>query len=184
MYDFVEKCEKYSQSFHLTCYNYPMFIYPIIVVAIIAADQITKVMVRNNIALGERIPVISDWMNFTYIRNEGAAFSMFSGNVLVTVVLTSLLLVFCLAFVIHEVKAHETFLAICMTCVLGGGLSNMYDRIHFGYVTDMISCGSFAIFNVADMFVTCGCFLAVFYLLFTLKDEKNAENSKKEGNDE
>ena len=162
-----------------------MFIYPIIVAVIIAADQVTKVMVRNNIELGERIPVIGDWMNFTYIRNEGAAFSIFSGNTFVTVVLTSALLVFCLAFIIHEVRAREISIAVCMTCVLGGGLSNMYDRIHFGYVTDMISCGNFAIFNVADMFVTCGCFVAVFLLILEMKDEdRKADMMKKEGDDE
>lgn len=150
-----------------------MIIYPIIVAVIIAADQLTKIAVRTNIELGERIPVIGDWMNFTYIRNEGAAFSMFSGNQWVTVVLTGALLVFCIVLVIHEVKVGDKFLAICMTCVLGGGASNMFDRLYFGYVTDMISCGSFAIFNVADMFVTCGCIIAIIYILFAYKDEKD-----------
>lgn len=152
-----------------------MFIYPLIIAAIIAADQITKILVRSNIALGERIPVIGDWMNFTYIRNEGTAFSMFSGNVLVTVVLTSLLLVFCIGLIIYEIRANEKGLALCLTCVLGGGLSNMFDRLYFGYVTDMISCGSFAIFNVADMFVTCGCFIAIFLILVEYKKEAHHE---------
>lgn len=148
-----------------------MFIYPLIIVAILVADQATKIAVRNNIALGERIPVIGDWMNFTYIRNEGAAFSMFSGNQLVTVVLTSLLLLFCIAMIVYEIKSNEKVLAICLTCVLGGGIGNMYDRLHFGYVTDMISCGNFAIFNVADIFVTCGCLLAILYILLDFRKQ-------------
>ena len=152
-----------------------ILIYPLIVIAIIAADQFTKVLVRNNIALGERIPVIGDWMNFTYIRNEGAAFSMFSGNRFVTVVLTAALLILCVVFIIHELRAKENVLVLCITCVLGGGLSNMYDRIHFGYVTDMISCGNFAVFNVADIFVTCGCILAIIYILFCYKEEARDE---------
>lgn len=152
-----------------------MFIYPLIIAAIIAADQVTKILVRSNIALGERIPVIGDWMNFTYIRNEGAAFSMFSGNVLVTIVLTALLLVLCIALIIYEIKANDKGLALCLTCVLGGGISNMFDRIYFGYVTDMISCGSFAIFNVADMFVTCGCIIAIFLILVGYKKEAHHE---------
>lgn len=152
-----------------------MFIYPLIIAGIIAADQITKILVRSNIALGERIPVIGGWMNFTYIRNEGTAFSMFSGNVLVTIVLTSLLLIFCIGLIIYEIRANEKGLALCLTCVLGGGLSNMFDRLYFGYVTDMISCGSFAIFNVADMFVTCGCFAAIFLILVEYKKEAHHE---------
>ncbi len=162
-----------------------MMIYPAIVLLIIAADQITKILVRSNIALGERIPVIGDWMNITYIRNEGAAFSMFSGNILVTVVLTGVLLVLCTVIIVHEIKANDKIMAICLTCVLGGGLSNMYDRLHFGYVTDMISCGSFAIFNVADMFVTCGCIIAILYVLLTYKDEiKDSSSSGEELRDE
>ena len=142
---------------------------------VIAADQITKMLVRNNIALNERIPVIGDWMRLTYIRNEGAAFSMFSGNRFVTVILTTFLLVFCLLLIINAVKKNERVLAICITCVLGGGISNMIDRISAGYVTDMISCGNFAIFNVADMFVTCGCIVAIVYILFFYREERSGE---------
>ena len=158
-----------------------MIIYPIIVVLIIAADQVTKVLIRSNLALYERISVIGDWMNITYIRNKGAAFSMFSGNVFVTVVLTCLLLILCTVLIVHEVKSNEKIMAICLTCVLGGGLSNMYDRLHFGYVTDMISCGSFAIFNVADMFVTCGCIFAIIYILFTFRNEEKSNETSVEG---
>lgn len=146
-------------------------IYPIIVAVIIALDQYTKILVRNNIALGERIPVIGDWMNFTYIRNEGAAFSIFSGNQFVTVALTSVLMIICLIMVIYEYRKGSVFLTVCLTCVMGGGLSNLIDRVRFGYVTDMISCGNFAIFNVADMFVTCGCILAIFYILFFVRED-------------
>lgn len=150
-----------------------MLIYPIIVAVIIAADQASKIIIRNNFTLGEKLPVIGDWMNITYIRNEGAAFSMFSGNHFVTVVLTSLLLLFCIALIVHEIRSNEKVLSICLTCVLSGGVSNLYDRLHFGFVTDMISCGSFAIFNVADIFVTCGCFFAIAYILFNFKEESH-----------
>lgn len=146
-------------------------VYSIIIAVIIALDQFTKYLVRDNIALNERIPVIGDWMNFTYIRNEGAAFSMFSGNVWVTVVLTSVLLILCIILIVKEHRNGSKILAVLLACVLGGGVSNMFDRLYFGYVTDMISCGSFAIFNVADMFVTCGCILSILYILFIYKDE-------------
>lgn len=151
-----------------------MAIYPIIIAGIIALDQLTKILVRSNIALGERIPVIGDWFTFTYIKNEGAAFSMFSGNQLITLVLTSALLIFCTVFLIKEAKAGSKKFAICLACIIGGGLSNLIDRFVFGFVTDMISCGSFAVFNVADMFVTCGCILAIMYILFFDKERKEA----------
>lgn len=149
-----------------------MIIYPIIVAIIIALDQITKVFVRANIAFGDKIPIIGDWFRITYIKNEGAAFSMFSGNQWVTIVLTSILLVACFVFIYKESRKGSKAFAICLTCVLGGGISNMFDRLYFGYVTDMISVGSFAVFNVADMFVTCGCILAIVYVLFFYKEGK------------
>lgn len=151
-----------------------MAIYPIIIAGIIAVDQLTKILVRSNIALGERIPVLGDWLTFTYIKNEGAAFSMFSGNQLVTLVLTSALIIFCTVYLVKEVKSGNKKFAICLACIIGGGVSNLIDRFFFGFVTDMISCGSFAIFNVADMFVTCGCILAIVYILFFDKDRKES----------
>lgn len=149
-----------------------MPIYISIIAGIIALDQVTKVLVRAHIAFGEVIPIIGDWFRFTYVKNEGAAFSMFSGNQWVTVVLTSVLLVACFIFVYKESKKNSKALAICLTCVLGGGISNMFDRLYFGFVTDMISVGRFAVFNVADMFVTCGCILAMVYVLFFYKEGK------------
>ena len=50
-------------------------------------------------------------------------------------------------------------ISILLTFVIAGGVSNMIDRLALGYVTDMISCWSFAVFNVADIAVTCGCSL-------------------------
>ena len=47
----------------------------------------------------------------------------------------------------------------------------MIDRLTLGYVTDMISCGKFAVFNVADIGVTCGCILTMIALIVMYKDE-------------
>ena len=154
-----------------------MLIYPIIVAVVIVADQITKYMVRSGLDLGQRIPVmqslLGDWFNITFIRNTGTAFSMFAGNKWVTVVLTSALIVFCLVMAIREIRNGSKALAICLTFIMAGGLSNMIDRLYFGYVTDMISWGSFAIFNVADIAVTCGCAAAMVVILLFYKEENN-----------
>lgn len=154
-------------------------IYPILAAAVVAADQITKYLIRSSLALGERIPVfkavLGDWFNITYIRNTGTAFSMFAGNKMVTVVLTSLLIVFCIVVAVREFRKGSRLLALCLTFVMAGGVSNMIDRLCFGYVTDMISCGSFAIFNVADIAVTCGCFTAMIIIAFFYKEDKSKE---------
>ena len=147
------------------------FIYPLIAVIVIAVDQFTKYLVRTNMQPGDRIPVIGNWMSIYYVQNTGTAFSMFSGNRFVTVFLTSALIIFCIVFIVKEARAGHTLIPALFTFVAAGGVSNMIDRLTLGYVTDMISCGSFAVFNVADIGVTCGCVLAMIELLVLYKDE-------------
>ena len=149
-----------------------MFLYPLIAAVIIAADQATKYLVRTSLQPGDRIPVIGDWMSIYYVRNTGTAFSMFSGNKMITIVLTTVLIIACIIFLIKEARSGSRITALFLTMIAAGGLSNLIDRLVLGYVTDMISCWSFAVFNVADIFVTCGCFLLVIYLFFTMKDEE------------
>lgn len=155
--------------------------YPLISVAIIAADQLTKYAVRSNMLPGDRIPVLGEWLSIYYVQNTGTAFSMFEGNKLVTVALSSLLIAVCIGFIISEVKAGRTLFPLLLTFVASGGLSNLIDRLSLGFVTDMISCGSFAVFNLADIFVTCGAILLMIVLILTYRDSDDAE--KKGGPD-
>lgn len=139
---------------------------------VIALDQFTKHLVRASMQPGDRIPVIGDWMSIYYVQNTGTAFSMFSGNQFVTVFLTSALIIFCIGFIIKEARDGKMLVPLLFTFVAAGGISNMIDRLTLGFVTDMISCGSFAVFNVADIGVTCGCILAMIALIIMYKDEE------------
>lgn len=140
-------------------------------VLVIALDQITKYLVRANMQPGDRIPVIGSWMSIYYVQNTGTAFSMFRDNRFVTVFLTTALIIFCIIFIIKEVREGHVLIPALFTFVAAGGVSNMIDRLTLGFVTDMISCGNFAVFNVADIGVTCGCILAMIALIITYKDE-------------
>ena len=146
-------------------------IYPLIGAFVIVLDQFTKYLVRANMQPGDRIPVIGDWMSIYYVQNTGTAFSMFSGNQFVTVFLTSVLIILCIVFIVKEARDGKRLIPVLFTFVASGGISNMIDRLTLGYVTDMISCGSFAVFNVADIGVTCGCILTMITLLILYGDE-------------
>ncbi len=146
--------------------------YPLIALLVIAADQITKYLVRTNMQPGERIPLIGDWMSLYYVRNTGTAFSMFEGNRYITVLLTSVLIIICLIIIVTEAGAGHVLIPVLLTFVAAGGISNLADRLMLGYVTDMISCGSFAVFNVADIAVTCGCILTMLALLLFYREEE------------
>ena len=137
---------------------------------VIASDQITKYLVRANMQPGDKIPVIGDWMNIYYVQNTGTAFSMFEGNKFITIVLTSVLIVACVTFAFSEARSGNKATSILLTLIAAGGASNMIDRVSLGFVTDMISCGGFAVFNVADIFVTCSCVLMALVVFFMFKN--------------
>ena len=135
---------------------------------IVAADQITKYITVANIPLFGNVPVLPGIFRLTYVRNTGAAFSVFRGMqwlfVLVFVVLTVLIL----WEYFKKPMAFTTFERWCVVAIFGGGLGNMIDRLRLGYVVDMIRLQfmDFPIFNVADCFITCGCIALMVHLVF------------------
>ena len=138
---------------------------------IVVADQITKYLTVALIPLYGRVDFIPGLLSFTYVQNTGAAWSMFEGMqwmfALIFLVLT--------AAVLYEYfkspLPFSTFERWCIAAIYGGGLGNMIDRVRLGYVIDMIKTDFmvFPVFNVAECFITCGCFAMIFSLLFINK---------------
>lgn len=142
--------------------------YCLFVAGIVAADQITKALVVARIALYADVPFLPGILQLTYVQNNGAAFSSFSGQqwlfALIFLVFTGLIL-----WEYFRKKAGFTpFERWCIAAVYGGGLANMIDRIRLGYVVDMFETTfvDFPVFNVADCFITCGCILVMAHLIF------------------
>lgn len=139
---------------------------------IVVADQLTKLWTVANIPLYSQIPVIDGLFHLTYFQNTGAAFSAFEGAqwlfVLVFVLLTG--------FIVWEFpKKKMPFTALerwCLVAIYAGGIGNMIDRLRLGYVIDMIEVEfmNFAVFNVADSFITCGAILLLAHLALFNKE--------------
>ena len=142
--------------------------YCLFVAGIVAADQITKALVVARIALYADVPFLPGILQLTYVQNNGAAFSSFSGQQW----LFALIFLMCTGLILWEYfrkKAGFTpFERWCIAAVYGGGLANMIDRIRLGYVVDMSETTfvDFPVFNVADCFITCGCILVMVHLIF------------------
>ena len=134
---------------------------------VVGIDQLTKFMVVQNIPLHTQIPALDKVFHFTYVQNTGAAFSSFEGQHWLFVLV---LLVF-IGFIIWEFpKKRMAFTAFerwMIVSIFAGGVGNMIDRLRLGYVVDMIEVEfmRFAVFNVADIFITCGCVLLMFHLI-------------------
>ena len=135
---------------------------------IVVVDQITKALVVSNIPLFGHVDAIPGLFSLTYVQNTGAAFSSFQGMrwlfVALFVVLTGLIF-------LEYFKKRLPFTAFerwCIAAVYGGGLGNVIDRVFRGYVVDMIRTEfiDFPIFNVADIFICCGCFALLLHIIF------------------
>ena len=140
----------------------------IFVFGIVAADQISKLLVVANIPLFAQVPVIPGLFHLTYTQNTGAAFSSFEG---MTWLFAIVFVVFAAGIAWEFSKKRwpfTTFERWCIVAVFAGGLGNMIDRLRLGYVVDMIAVEfiDFPVFNVADSFITCGCVLLLVHLFF------------------
>lgn len=153
--------------------------------AIVALDQITKALVRANIPYGGELRLLPGIVRLTWVENTGAAFSMFAGMrwLFLALVLVYFGGVYWLLRRKIIGKLPELW---CLAAIGGGAVGNAIDRAFTGHVTDMIEplFMDFAVFNVADIFITCGAAALVVYLLFFGrrggKEEQSAEKEAEE----
>lgn len=130
-----------------------------IAIGITFADQWTKQIVRDSFSLGESRAVIPAFLDWTYLRNTGAAWGMLSGRNtwLVLFSLSMLLtLIFFRRSFLNDSRSHR----VALGCMIGGILGNLLDRIRAGYVTDFIDAHiagrHWPAFNLADSAICVG----------------------------
>lgn len=122
---------------------------------------------------GWKHPFIEGFISLTYTENTGAGFGMFSGNTTALTVITALVIVAIIVYLIIAQK-ESMWLRVSLLFIVGGGIGNLVDRIGLGYVRDFIKFDfweSFAIFNIADSFVTVGVFMLIAVLIVMLVKE-------------
>jgi signal peptidase II len=142
----------------------------LVMVAVIVLDQVTKAIVRSNVAVGDRDGVFPA-VEIVHVRNEGVAFSRFSGGgTLVAVIVGGALLALVAYFVTH---LDKPLVWLPTGMLLGGALGNVIDRIRDGAVTDFIKLPGWPAFNVADISITFG----VLVLLYVTERPRHAAAS-------
>ena len=153
----------------------------IISLIVIIIDRILKVLVTNNFALNVRNKIIDGFFYITNCHNEGAAFSLFSGNVLFLIFIT-LIVLFLIYRSINKENVNKIGI-LAYGLLLGGILGNLYDRIFYGYVIDyldfVIFKFNFAIFNLADAAIVIGAILLIVFEGSDNDGRKNKDRSRK-----
>ncbi len=127
--------------------------------AVIGLDQYTKYLVRTNLELWSGVWAPWDWIipyaRIIHIPNTGVAFGMFQNMGWLFTILSSLVALLIIIYY-PRVPRADWSLRIAMGLQLGGAVGNLIDRLTIGHVTDFISVGNFAIFNIADASITIG----------------------------
>ena len=141
---------------------------------VFVADQVTKAVVEDSIPEHTTVPVLPHFLNLIHTRNAGAAFGLFSDSpapwkTVLLIVVSSLLLAMVIALMWRNQQLRwETGVGFAL--ILGGALSNLFDRIRFGRVVDFLDvyCRSYhwPTFNLADSAIVVGAGFLVFQLLF------------------
>lgn len=142
-------------KFRLSNYTFLFVVSGIIVIL----DQWTKHLVRSNLSFSE-IWAPWDWLipyaRIVHWQNTGAAFGMFQGMSMVFLVLAVIVSV-AIIYYYPQIPKEEWLIRLAMGMMLGGAIGNLIDRLRFdGAVTDFISVGSFAVFNIADASISVG----------------------------
>ena len=130
-------------------------------VAVLAADQATKALVRSSIGRTERVDVLPG-LGLVNTRNSGVAFGFFSGGGAIVAVVAALALIALLAFFATHLGRPLVWLPTGL--LLGGAAGNLVDRAREGAVTDFVDLPLWPTFNVADAAITIGV-LALLYVL-------------------
>ena len=144
----------------------------------IVLDQISKVLISSNLALGESLNLLP-FLNFTLIHNTGIAFSLFDegGNISrwLLVIVVSAILAY-LLFLMYKKTPKNWPELMSLILISSGGLGNLVDRVFLGYVVDFIHVFyqdySFYVFNLADSYITVGIILYLSYFFFIERAEE------------
>lgn len=139
----------------------------------IIVDQIIKFIIKANMNIADTINIIPNFFRITFLKNEGAAFSILSGNRLLFIFITVLVLILFYFFLLKNKKIIKTK-QLLYGLLLGGIIGNFIDRILYGYVIDYLdfNIGSYnyPVFNIADSLIVIS---IIWLIVLSVKEDKN-----------
>ena len=136
------------------------------ILLLILLDQAVKGYVVKEIPLGGMRRFIPKVVSLTYLKNSGAAFSMLENQQWFFTIITLIAMGSAFVYLYRHIKG-SIWLLLGLTLIISGGIGNFIDRLRQGFVVDMFHLDfmNFAIFNVADIYLTIGVGLLLIYLL-------------------
>lgn len=152
------------------------FVYLLASIIFIALDQFSKFYIVQSIKYGTKIQIIRNFFSLTNVRNFGAGFSILQ-NQRTFLIFVPIVAVFVLTYLLVTEKNKRKITSISYILIIAGAIGNLIDRVRLGYVIDFLDFiifgYDFPVFNLADTFITIGCFLLIIDNLLGSKDAKN-----------
>ena len=146
----------------------------IVFVLLIVLDQITKVLVRKYLPAGNnRYDLIPGVFCLEHIENDGSVWGILSGRISFLLIVSVILFAVLLYVYIKLPKTHHYLVLLWIDIfMMAGAIGNSIDRVVFGHVTDFFyfELINFAIFNVADIYITCAAFITIILILTKYRD--------------
>jgi signal peptidase II len=125
----------------------------LVLAAVLAADQLSKALVRGSLAVGERREVVPP-LDLVRVNNDGIAFGFLGGGQTLVVVAVAAALVGLVVYFV--INAGRPLVWLPTGLLLGGAVGNVFDRVRDGAVTDFLKVPHWPAFNLADMAITAG----------------------------
>ena len=152
-------------------------IYFIFAVIAILIDRGVKLWIVSTLEVGQALEFIPGILRINHVENTGAAFSILS-NMRWPLVVVSSVAVIVLIFVILLYRDGELG-RLGASFILGGAVGNLIDRVAAGKVVDMFEPEfiNFAVFNVADIFVTVGCMIFIVHLIYLMVKQRGQKEA-------
>lgn len=140
---------------------------------LLVIDQISKLLVIKLLERSSSIELIKNFFYLTYTHNNGAAFSILTGQ-RVFLILIAIIILIILFYYLRKNKVEGKIERLAFSFIIGGALGNLIDRILRGYVIDFIDVKifkyNFPVFNLADTFIVVGVILLL--IILSIKEKK------------
>ena len=125
-------------------------------------DIVVKLIVKSKLVLYQSISIIDNFFYITYVRNTGAAWSMFSGKQYFLIIVSLIVIIF-LFYYLYKKNKYNKLEIFGYSLLISGAVGNLIDRIFYGYVIDYLNFYifnyDFPVFNIADTCIVIGIML-------------------------
>jgi len=160
--------------------------FSLLITGIILADQFSKGAIQSNFYLGESIPIIDGFFNFTYVRNPGAAFGFLAeaDDSIREPLFLWLPVVACiwLLILIWRTRKDNLILGLAYSLIFAGAVGNLIDRFSLNYVVDFLDFyygkSHFPCFNIADSSISIAAGLLILDFIIEAKNHREKGRSE------